>query len=95
MVALDLQDAYFHIPILQAHRRYLQFTVDQEYFQFDVLLFWPQCPSFVHESDGSYCSLSPEVRSSSLPIPQRLAAEGRLSHRQSSPTSRWRTSCIR
>ena len=39
MVVLDLQDAYFHIPVLQAHRRYLRFTVGQEHFQFAVLLF--------------------------------------------------------
>ena len=32
MVALDLQDAYFHIPVLQAHRHYLRFMVGQEAF---------------------------------------------------------------
>ena len=39
MVALDLQYAYIHIPILQAHRHYMVFTVGQEHFQFAVLLF--------------------------------------------------------
>ena len=39
MVALDLQDAYFHIPILKRHQRYLQFTVGQEHFQFAFLPF--------------------------------------------------------
>ena len=39
MVALALQDAYFHILVLQAHRCYLQFTVGQEHFQFAVLPF--------------------------------------------------------
>ena len=39
MVALDLQDAYFHIPVLQAHQNYLWFPVGQEHFQFVVLPF--------------------------------------------------------
>ena len=39
MVALDLQDAYFHVLILHAHRCYLQFNVGQEQFQFAVLPF--------------------------------------------------------
>ena len=39
MVGLDLQAAYFHIPILQGHRRYLRFRVEQEHFQFAVLPF--------------------------------------------------------
>ena len=37
--ALDLQYAYFHIPVLQAHRRYLWFMMGQEHFQFAVLSF--------------------------------------------------------
>ncbi|KAJ1208810.1 hypothetical protein NDU88_004193 [Pleurodeles waltl] len=39
MVALDLQDAYFYIPILHAHRLYLRFVVGHEHFQFTVLPF--------------------------------------------------------
>ncbi|KAJ1202912.1 hypothetical protein NDU88_006707 [Pleurodeles waltl] len=39
MVALDLQDAYFHIPILPSHRHYLRFKVGHEHFQFTVLPF--------------------------------------------------------
>ena len=39
MVVLDLQDAYFHIPILQAHHRYLRFKMGLEHFQFKVLHF--------------------------------------------------------
>ena len=35
MVVLDLQDTY----VLRAHRRYLQFMVGHEHFQFVVLLF--------------------------------------------------------
>ena len=38
MVALDLLAAYFHIPVLQAYRHYLRLMVDQEHFQFAVLL---------------------------------------------------------
>ena len=41
MVVLDLQVTYFHIPVLQAHRRYLRFTVDQEHFQFTMLPIGP------------------------------------------------------
>ncbi|KAJ1170436.1 hypothetical protein NDU88_002313 [Pleurodeles waltl] len=32
MVALDLQDAFFHIPILPVHRRYLRFVVYYQLF---------------------------------------------------------------
>ena len=39
MVVLDLQNGYFHIPILKRHWRYLRFTVGQELFQFAVLHF--------------------------------------------------------
>ena len=39
MVALHLQIAYFHIPVLQVHQRYLRFTMGQEHFQFAVLPF--------------------------------------------------------
>ena len=37
--ALELHDTHFHIPVLQAHRCYLRFTVSQEHFQFAVLPF--------------------------------------------------------
>ena len=36
LLALDQQDAYFHIPVMQAHRHHLRFTVGQEHFQFTV-----------------------------------------------------------
>ncbi|KAJ1135717.1 hypothetical protein NDU88_002152 [Pleurodeles waltl] len=39
MVSVDLQDAYFHIPILKSHRRYLRFVVESQHFQFAVLPF--------------------------------------------------------
>ncbi|KAJ1095718.1 hypothetical protein NDU88_000876, partial [Pleurodeles waltl] len=62
MVALDLQDAYFHIPIpaLSVYRAPLR-----PY----------QRPSGVHESDGCGCSSSAQVRGFSLPLPRRLAVE--------------------
>ncbi|CAM4530575.1 unnamed protein product [Caretta caretta] len=37
--ALDLQDAYFHISIHPAHRRFLQFTIRHDHFQYRVLPF--------------------------------------------------------
>lgn len=39
MVALDLQDIYFHIPILPAHRCYMRFKVGHQHYQFAVLPF--------------------------------------------------------
>lgn len=39
MVYFDWQYAYFHVPTLWTHRRYLQIKVGQEHFQFVVLLF--------------------------------------------------------
>lgn len=37
MVSIDLQDAYFHIPILKSHRKYLRFMVGSQHYQFAVL----------------------------------------------------------
>ncbi|KAJ1184986.1 hypothetical protein NDU88_001782 [Pleurodeles waltl] len=39
MVLVDLQDAYFHIPILKSHRKYLRFVVGSQHYQFAVLPF--------------------------------------------------------
>ncbi|KAJ1112338.1 hypothetical protein NDU88_000606 [Pleurodeles waltl] len=39
MVSVDLQDAYFHIPILKSHRKYLRFVVGLQHYQFAVLPF--------------------------------------------------------
>ena len=39
MVVLDLQDTYFHIPVLQSDRCYLRFQAGQEHFRFSVLTF--------------------------------------------------------
>lgn len=37
--ALDLQDAYFHVTIHPAHRRFLRFTLGSAHFQYRVLPF--------------------------------------------------------
>ena len=37
--SLDLQDAYFHIPIHPAHRKFLRFSIEERIFQFRVLPF--------------------------------------------------------
>lgn len=39
MATLDLQDAYFHITILQRHRQFLRFTVGNQHYQYMVLPF--------------------------------------------------------
>ncbi|KAJ1087084.1 hypothetical protein NDU88_000278 [Pleurodeles waltl] len=39
MVCVDLQDAYFHIPILKSRRKYLGFVVGSQHYQFAVLPF--------------------------------------------------------
>ncbi|XP_050795708.1 uncharacterized protein LOC127044675 [Gopherus flavomarginatus] len=38
-VALDMQDAYFHIAIFPQHRRFLRFVIDRHHYQFAVLPF--------------------------------------------------------
>jgi len=38
-VSLDLKDAYLHVPILPAHRRYLKFIFKGQTFHFTVLPF--------------------------------------------------------
>lgn len=38
MTTLDLQDAYFHIPIIPLHRKYLRFIVRDDHYQFKALL---------------------------------------------------------
>ena len=39
LVALDLKDAYLHIPILSRHRKFLRFRIDNQSYQFKVLPF--------------------------------------------------------
>lgn len=39
MISVDLQDAYLHIPILPAFRKYLRFAVGQTHLQFQALPF--------------------------------------------------------
>lgn len=39
MASLDMEDAYFHIPIHPKHRKYLRFTVAGAHYQFKVLPF--------------------------------------------------------
>lgn len=39
MCSIDLQDAYFHIPVSPHHRRFLRFLVGPSHFQFRVLPF--------------------------------------------------------
>ena len=39
MSSIDLKDAYYSIPIWEAHRKYLSFQWNGEYFQFNVLPF--------------------------------------------------------
>ena len=56
MIALDLQDAHFHIPILKRHRRYLEFPVGQEHIQFTVLPFGITSAPLVFRGDGGGCS---------------------------------------
>ncbi|KAJ1128923.1 hypothetical protein NDU88_007295 [Pleurodeles waltl] len=34
MVSVNLQDAYFHIPILKSHKKYLRFVVGSQHYQF-------------------------------------------------------------
>ena len=39
VTSIDLKDAYFHIPIKRAFRKFLRFTVGREVFQFKALPF--------------------------------------------------------
>ena len=39
ITALDLKDAYFHLPIHLLNRRYLRFMVSGQHYQFKVLPF--------------------------------------------------------
>ena len=39
VTSLDLQDAYFHIPVHPAYRKYLRFQIEKEFFQFCALPF--------------------------------------------------------
>ena len=47
MVAVDLKDAYFHVPIFQSHRKFLRFAMDYKGSDCPQLQgfsrrFWPQ-----------------------------------------------------
>lgn len=37
LVALDLQDVYFHIAIILAHRKYPRFTIGPNHYQYMIL----------------------------------------------------------
>lgn len=39
LASLDLQEAYLHVPILMAHRRFLRFCFQGEHFQYWALPF--------------------------------------------------------
>ena len=39
LATLDLKDAYLHIPMCQAHRKYLRFMIEGTHYQFKVLAF--------------------------------------------------------
>lgn len=39
MVTLDLQDAFFHISIVPAHRKFLSFAISDHHYQFKALPF--------------------------------------------------------
>ena len=41
-ISVDLQDAYFHIPIFRSHRKYLRFCIQGRKFQYRVLAFGPK-----------------------------------------------------
>ena len=41
-ISIDLRDAYFHIPIFPAHRRYLRFCVQGRAYQYRALAFGPK-----------------------------------------------------
>nr|XP_025039414.1 uncharacterized protein LOC112545464 [Pelodiscus sinensis] len=53
-MSLDLQDAYFHITIYPAHRRFLQFIVGADYYQYQVLTFqtFSSAMSFFQDPGG-------------------------------------------
>ena len=37
MCAVDLKDAYFHIPLARKHRKFLRFVVGTTHYQYKVL----------------------------------------------------------
>ena len=42
IVAIDLKDAYFSVPFLQPHRKYLRFLLNFKRYEFTCLPFWVQ-----------------------------------------------------
>lgn len=41
-ISIDLQDAYFHIPLFPGHRKYLRFCIQGKAYQFKALAFGPK-----------------------------------------------------
>ena len=66
-VSIDLTDAYLHNLIHRQSRKYLQFTFDNQVFQFSALPFVD-----FHQADGRY-RRSPSTLPLTLSLPRRLA----------------------
>lgn len=68
MATLDLEDAYFHVPIHPAHRRFLRFTVAKSHYQFTVLPFGLRS-AHLHQGAGAGGSFPQETAFSNISVP--------------------------
>ncbi|KAM4015348.1 uncharacterized protein ACNLHF_002004 [Anomaloglossus baeobatrachus] len=53
LASIDIKDAYLHVPIAPEHQRFLRFVIEDEHFQFVVVLrpiqeFLPKVVSSFH-----------------------------------------------
>ncbi|XP_068250284.1 uncharacterized protein [Palaemon carinicauda] len=76
MVSLDLQDAYFHIPIHPSFKRYPRFVYRKEVFQFQALCFGlSTAPLNIHKAYAKRSKHTALKRYQSLPVSGRLATQ--------------------
>lgn len=56
MISIDLENAYFHIPVAKNHQHYLRFHFKGSHFEFRCLPFWPLfSPKNLFKSSSNSC----------------------------------------
>ena len=72
MAEVDLQEAYWHLPVHPRFRKFLTFRFQGKDLQFRAMPFGQSVPPFSFRSYEAAVQVSPRVRSQSFELPGRL-----------------------
>ncbi|XP_066962241.1 uncharacterized protein [Macrobrachium rosenbergii] len=75
MVSIDLQDAYFHVPIHPDSRKFLRFVFEGQVYQFHALCFGLSTAPQVFKGPVISSQTPSPGRNSGIYVPRRLAAQ--------------------